>query len=90
MLKFTDKALLRNNKVVMTYRGKDTAGLDFFAYILCDEKGVTLLRKDFAEKTSRAIAEYGEIIYSAYLSDPDEKAKEFLAKYTAENGGSLI
>lgn len=90
MLKFADKALLRNNKVVMTYRGTDSAGRDFFAYILCNENGVSLLRKDFAEKTSRPIAEYGEIIYSAYLKDPDAKAQKFLEDYTTVNGGNLI
>ena len=90
MLKFAELVKLKDNDLVMTYKGTTPEGENFFAYILCNQNQVSLMRGDFQNKISRPLTEYGEVIYFDYLPEPDEIATEFLANWTAENSGSLI
>ena len=90
-LKFTEKIKFNQyNDLIMVYKGQITQGIDFFAYIKCDEKGVNLMREDYHTKTARHMDEYGEVIYQDNIKEPDEKAKQFLEDYIAENGGELM
>ena len=89
-LQFTDKTLLRNNFLIMTYRGKDAAGNAFFAYLRCNDDGVALLRRDYADAIHRTLETYGEVLYTDSLANPDAKAQTFLAEYVGHSGGSLL
>jgi hypothetical protein len=89
-LKFTERVKLNSgNDLIMTYRGQ-IAGEDFFAYIKCEEKGVKLMRQDWETSTPRKLEEYGEVLYRDTVIDPDDKAKEFLQNYLAQNGGEMM
>ena len=88
MLKFTEQIKLKNSKLVMLYNGVDTHGHKFFVYFLSNEKQVRLIREDYQKNTARTIGEYGEMLYSDYLPEPDSKAIEFLNKWIDDNGGS--
>jgi hypothetical protein len=91
MLKFAEKVKLKNSKLVMLYQGReDVTGRDFFVYFLCDEKQILMMREDYAKGNSRVIGEYGEMLYSAFLPEPDAEALAFLDKWVAETGGSLM
>ena len=82
---FTDLIKISHNKSVMTYYGTSFDGRDFIAYIVCTPETAKLMYRDFSDKTSRAIAEYGEVIYKDFVSEPDDKAKDFLADYIKNN-----
>lgn len=41
--------------------------------------------RDYETETPRNITEYGEVIYTDFLSEPDEKAKSFLENWIKEN-----
>ena len=89
MLKFTEQVKLRNSsKLVMLYNGVDMHGKSFFVYFLSDDKQIRLMRDDYQKGTARKIGEYGQMLYSDYLPEPDAKAIDFLNKWVADNGGS--
>ena len=90
-LKFTERVKLNSgNDLIMTYRARTPEGEDFFAYIKCEEVGVKLMRADYEGGIPRRMQEYGEVIYTDMIKDPDEKAKKFLQDYIAENGGEIM
>ena len=69
----------------MTYYGIDYAKRTFFAYILCTPDTAKQMYRDHAEKKPKNISDYGTIIYTDFISEPDEKAKAFLKHYLADN-----
>lgn len=89
-ISFTERLKLsKGNQLIMTYRGA-IDGRDFFAYILCDKRGVYLLHDDWGARKARAISEYGQVIYRDDLKDPDKKARDFLKHYLSGSGGEMI
>jgi hypothetical protein len=90
MLTFIEKIKLQDSKLVLLYQGKNKQGRAFFAYFLCDAAQVRLMREDVAAGNSRVISEYGEMLYSDYLPEPDENATIFLREWAEENGGSVV
>jgi hypothetical protein len=89
-MNFVEKVKLQSwNNIIMTYRGQ-VLGQDFFAYIKCSEAGIKLMHSDYENRTSRALQEYGEVIYQAPIKDPNETAQKFLENYIAENGGEVL
>lgn len=89
-LSFTERLNMEKNDSVMLYRGRNGAGQDFFAYIVCQRGGVEKMHKDYENgATVEDISEYGEVVYLDYLVDPDEKAIAFLKEFVAENGGTV-
>lgn len=90
VLSFVEKVKLQTSKLVMTYRAKDERGEDFFAYILCDKKGVEQMKQDYIDQKAGAAKDYGEVLYADFVKDPDDKAKAFLRKWLEENGGEML
>ena len=89
-MKFSEKVKLGQWKnLIMTYHGQ-IMGQDFFAYIKCTAIGVKLLHEDYDNDIPRALEEYGEVIYSDTIPDPDAQALEFLKSYIDKNGGELM
>ena len=85
MIPFKDLIRTSNNKSVMAYYGTDTNKRDFFAYIICDPQAAKRMYHNYQTRTQDKISDYGEVIYKDYISEPDDKAKEFLKKYLADN-----
>lgn len=89
-LKFTEQIKLRGGSdIITTYRGQ-VADVEFFAYIQCNKTGLELMRSDFQQGTARSMEEYGEVLYKDAISDPDEKAEQFLQQFLAENAGEML
>jgi hypothetical protein len=82
---FTDLIQISNNQSIIRYTGANQSGQQFFAYIKCSPDTAKLMYRDYEANTSRNIAEYGEIIYRDFLSEPDEKAKAFLEQWLKKN-----
>lgn len=86
---FAEKVKFGKNDSIMTYYGRNGLGVDFFCYIRCDFNGYRKMQDDYLNKNYAKPESYGSIIYKDYIPEPDEKAKEFLKNWLAENGGSL-
>lgn len=89
-LKFSEKITLETSDLVMIYRARGKDERDFFAYVFCDKDGVIAMKKDYAENQPGAPEQYGEVIYSDYITDPDEKARAFLKNWLDKKGGKSI
>ncbi len=86
---FAEKISFGKTDKVMVYYGKNGLGDDFFCYIRCGLAGYAKMKNDYLTETSAYPEDYGEILYQDFISEPDEKAKEFLKKFLAENNGTL-
>jgi endoglucanase Acf2 len=84
-ISFTDLIKISNNESIVRYNATLTDGRSFFAYIKCNSTGAKLMFQDYETLTKRSITEYGEVIYTDFLSEPDEKAKSFLENWIKEN-----
>lgn len=84
-LKFAERIELEKNDYVMIYRATDLYGQDFFCYIRCGLEGYSKMQNDWMNKTQALPSSYGEVIYRAFLKDPDAKAQAFLDNWYAEN-----
>jgi hypothetical protein len=82
---FAEKVRFGKLDNVMTYFGKNGLGKDFFCYIRCGLEGYKTMLEDFDNKITANPAVYGDIIYKDFIAEPDEKAKNFLEKWLAEN-----
>lgn len=90
MLSFSEKVKLETSKLVMKYRAAGKSGRPYFAYIYCDERGVKKMHDDYENNITAKPESYGEVIYSDAISEPDEKAKEFLKNWLAGQGGEEL
>jgi hypothetical protein len=82
---FTELIKISGGKSVMIYSGVDGFGASFFAYIICTPDKAKLMFSDYENGIKRQLFFYGNPIYIDFIPEPDEKAKEFLQKYLAEN-----
>ncbi len=70
-----------SNNVVL-YRAVSKDGENFYAYIRCDEKQYHKMKHDFMTKSiCQDVKDYGEVLYVALGTEPDEEAEKFLADY---------
>jgi len=84
---FAEKVKFGKTDKVMVYYGKNGLGEVFFCYIRCGLEGYKKMKEDYLNQASALPSSYGEVIYKDTIPEPDEKAKAFLKKYLAENGG---
>ena len=70
----------------MLYRGHDHLNRSFFAYVLCDRRGVAKMRNDYAAGESCELQNYGKVIHLRLGNDPDEAdeslVQEFVSNYS--------
>lgn len=70
-----------NNSVVL-YRAASADGVDFYAYIRCNEKQFHKMKHDFMTKTPcKDMRDYGEAVYTSLGKEPDSAAEKFLDEY---------
>ncbi len=78
MSSFADRIKSSVERKVVLYRARDDYGRDFYAYIRCDRKGLFEMKRDYETRTARKLADYGEVLYTAFGREPDAAAKAFL------------
>ncbi|MEQ1789169.1 MAG: hypothetical protein ABL857_01865 [Rickettsiales bacterium] len=79
---FTSLIRSQSQNNVVLYRAITADGRDFYAYIKCNKKQEHKMKHDFETNTGcNGIADYGEVIYSAFGKNPDSEAEAFLAEY---------
>ena len=84
---FVEKVKFKKINKVMTYYGINGLGWQFFAYIVCGLDGYKKMQHDAENKLTANVTAYGEIIYTDFLPEPDDKAKAFLKQWLEENDG---
>ena len=82
---FAEKVNFEKNDYIQIYYGRNSLGVDFFYYIRCNIEGYKKMKEDYLNKIVTNPESYGEIIYKDQLSEPDEKAKTFLANWLKNN-----
>ena len=80
-LSFSEKVKLEKEDFIVTYRGNNQANQRFFAFIICDAKGLAKMREDYEVDKTSVIAKYGKVIYIDEIAEPDAKAEEFLDEF---------
>jgi hypothetical protein len=84
---FVERIEFGKTNSIMLYQGINGLGWKFFAYIVCGLEGYKKLQQDAQNKATTNINSYGEIIYTDFLPEPDEKAQAFLKQWLKENDG---
>ncbi len=77
------RSVLRSGAIIL-FRGQ-LLDIDFFAYIKCDELGLRRIHDDYDSGKGRPPEEYGEVIYRAPMTEPDQTAERFLKEYVLQN-----
>jgi hypothetical protein len=82
MGRFASVIKQKSQNSVVLYRATSRDGVEFYAYIRCDEKQSQKMKHDFMTQTHcRDVADYGEVLYTGLGKEPDENARNFLNGY---------
>lgn len=80
MARFAAEMARRAAGKIVLYRARSRDGREFYAYIRCSERQYHAMKRDFKTDTPCGdAAAYGEVLYLASGTEPDEAARAFLA-----------
>ena len=72
MLSFVEKISFSKKDAIVAIEAKDYSGRDFYHVVKTDAKGYEQMQRDYKQKQSRKISEYGEVIYSGWGEVPED------------------